>query len=451
MNRDPLIVLRNNKRDLVVATHVCRLWRGILTSKPGFWTRINCEGDYDRVRSFLKRSEPEPIDVTVGKRRNLNDMLQPKDVTRMKTLYIKTEINKIVEMSNSLNQEKPYLQSLTIEGVERDHYHRPVYGNGLFGPYLPGSIPISCEFLGRHTPSLQRLTFRLVCPSVLSSMPLPNLTHIDWVAEKAHINLDELLKLFVSSPLLEDITIVAQFRPGGSRERVTLNKLRKMVLNDHHPNGSINLMHHLTAPNLSYLSITRTHVRDPQGRVPTIASILSTNSKRIPLLLEPTSVLYNSGPGNLSCTFGYSEPSKWLHISLSNSWGEIEPLISGWFVQGLPISFSKVQELKVQWAYRCHPLDDYPIGQFQNLLELSLEGEFEVDLLFELIQMNFDGPTPCPSLSKIQILSNSHGYNRQKLEGILKERVHHGAKVTEILEARSNKYAGAEIEELKWW
>lgn len=442
---------REKEGDLDVATHVCARWRAILTSTPYLWTKVDFEHPA-RASLYLERSKAALIDVTIGKSRDA--IIGPVGafigatpwVVRMKSLYIQTDMEQIKKIAERLCQKTPNLQSLTFEGKARRYSYSSLGGNGA-----GGAIYVPREFLGRHAPLLQSLTFRLVSPSVVFTFPLPKLTHIDWVAEAAHVVIEELMDLFVSSPLLEVIrmhVLVRRTQIHRPLKTVTLNKLRTLDWAD--CDGSLSLVPYLVAPELTRLSVKVTH--NPQHQRTTLSSILSPNPDHIPLLLEPTVVEYAYKQGNRSCRFSY-HGSELLSVREVTKDRNVDPSATRWFSPDLPFSFSGTQELVVEAAGGCPPLDDIPIKQFGSLRRLELTGE--TDSLIPMIQLNhgISGnvlSVPCPELSEIRITPKDHYFTLDVLAEVLRQRRgadYGGVKTVRIV--GRYKCARSQIEELR--
>jgi len=255
---------------------------------------------------------------------------------------------------------------------------------------------------------------------VVFTFPLPNLTHIDWVAETAHVVIEELLELFVTSPMLEVMKMHVLIRRTQMHEplkQVTLSKLRKLDWAD--CDGSISLIPCLVAPQLSELGIkiTRTSQR-PQS---TLSSILSPHADHIPLLLEPRAMDYVYRDGNRSCRFGY-EGAASLSIREVTKERLSDSPSGRWFPPDIPISFSGVQELSVESVGGCPPLDDVPIERFESLKKLEFVGE--TDALVPMIQINRGNAVlvPCPDLSEIRVTPRDHYFSLAGLAEALRQR-----------------------------
>lgn len=409
-----VLEFRESEKELDAAIQVCGRWRMILTSTPHLWTKIDFEYP-TRASLYLERSKSSLIDVTVGKSRDT--IVGPVGtfigatpwVSRMKSLSLQTDMEQIKKIAERMCQKTPELRSLTFEGKPR-RYSYSYYSGASAG----GAIYVPREFLGRHAPLLQNLTFRSISPSVVFNFPLPNLTHIDWVAESAHVVIEELTELFLNSPLLEFIRMNVLIRRTQMHEplkEVTLNKLRKLDWAD--CDGSLSLVPCLIAPRLSELTIKVTH--NPRNQRSTLSSILSANTNRIPLLLEPTGLEYVHKNGIVSCRFRYSGTASSITIREVLKDRSSDSPVPRWFSPEIPFSFSGTRELTVEAAGTCPPLDDIPIKLFDSLQRLEFVGE--TDSLVPMILY-----VPSPELSTIQITPKEHYFPLEGLAEVLEKR-----------------------------
>lgn len=445
----PKILLRvvagfQGERDLIAATHVCAQWRAILTSTPYLWTKINFEHS-TRANIYLERSKTALINITIGKSKGINGPAEilsgapPSWIARTRSLCIQTDNENIKKVAGRLFQEMPNLQSLTIEGKQNQPYNPYYLPNG---PDVGGAIYIPAGFLGRHAPLLQRLTFHLVCPSVVLNFPLPNLTHIDWVSKTALVAIEGLLELFGSSPLLEDIRMHAWVQRtilvDLPLKVVTLNKLHKLDWAD--CNGSLNLIKScLITPVLSNLALEVTH--HPQDQWATLPFV--SNNNHVCFYLKPTTVEY-------ICQRIISKYTTLPSISRVKEGYVSNHTINHWFPPSLPISFSRTQRLTITTNCYQSPLSDFPIWMFKNLHGLFLIGE--IDSLVQIIKVNHKKFVPCPSLLEIGISPiGSNTFTPGKLRNILKERKEagHGVKTIQITQEGWYECKKADIKELE--
>ncbi|KAF9785490.1 hypothetical protein BJ322DRAFT_1063465 [Thelephora terrestris] len=409
-----VLEFRDNDKVLDVAIKVCARWRSILTSTPHLWTEVDFEYPA-RASLYLERSKSALVNVTVGKSRDA--IVGPVGsfigaipwVARMKSLSLQTDMDQIKKIAERLCHKTPHLQHLTFEGKPR-RYSYSYYSSAGTG----GAIYVPREFLGRHAPLLKSLTFHSVSPSVVFNFPMPNLTHIDWVAETAHVVIEELLELFVSSPLIEVMTMDVLIRRTQMHEplkQVTLSRLRKLTWAD--LDGSLSLIPCLIAPQLSELSIKVTH--NPRNERSTLSSVLSNDPNRIPLLLEPTAFETIYKNGSRSCRFSYADDNAFLLIREVLKDRGTDSEIGRWFTPDIPFSFAGTKELTVEAAGGCPPVDDIPIEQFESLQKFDFMGE--TDSLISLIRN-----TPSPELSEIRIFPKEHYFPLDGLVEVLRQR-----------------------------
>ena len=422
---------RKSDKDLISATHVCARWRAILLSTPFLWTKIDFE-DIVRASAFIERSKSSLIDVSVAKTRSF---LGPEGVflgaipwvARMRTLHIHAEEEQIKTIAKRLCHQTPNLQTLSLKG--RPGRFSSTGGSG------GGAIYIPHEFLGRHAPSLRSLTFSSVSPSVVFNFPLPALTNIDWVAESAHVAVEELLDLLASAPLLEVVKIHVRVRRTRAYEplrEVILSRLQKLDWGDHE--GSTSLVTCLIAPELNDLTLRVT--RNPQNPPITLSTILPHLGSSLPLLVEPKSLEYAYRNGTRSCHFTY-ETGNMLIREVPTA-RTTNPTIERWLSpEDIPISFGRITELNIEASDGCLPIDDVPIERFENLRTLGLVGE--TDSLAPMIRPNLGISggvlsVPCPALSEVWITPKHTNFPLGELVDVLRERKEagHGVKTVRI-------------------
>ena len=426
-----------------MATQVCARWRTILIASPFLWTKVDFS-DIMRASTFIERSGPALIDVSVAKSRSF---LGPEAiflgaipwVDKMRSLYIHAEEEQIKTMAKRLCHPTPNLQSLIIKGQPSRFQSPARTGCAIYIPH---------EFLGRHAPSLQSLTFSSISPSVVFSFPLPKLTNIDWVAETAHVAIEELLELLASSPLLEVIRMHVRARRTRAFEPlvgVTLHNLRKLDWGD--CEGPISLAACIITPQLNDLTLRVTN--NPPNPPMTLSAILPTQPCQFPLLLEPDSLKYTYQYGSRSCRFTYDKATFFLReVAVSRT---ANHNIDRWFSSDTPMSFAKTVELTVEASGGCPPLDDIPIELFYGLRTLVLAGE--TSALIPMIRPQYgvsrtSVTVPCPSLSEVWITPRSVSFPLSILAEVLRERreAGYGVKTVRIWEKR--ECVDAEIREL---
>jgi hypothetical protein len=408
---------RRTDKDLIMATHVCARWRSILLSTPFFWTEIDFSNTIC-ASVFIERSRAALIDVSVAKSRSF---LNPEAVflgaipwvSRMKSLYIYAEEEQIRTIAKRLCIPTPNLQSLTIKRQPSRSQSPGRRGCAIYIPH---------EFLGRHAPSLQSLTFSSISPLVVPSFPLPKLTNIDWVAETAHVAIEELLELLASSPLLEVIRMHVRARMTQSYlplMGVTLNNLRKLDWGD--CEGPISLAAFLIAPELNDLTLRVTS--NPKNPRITLSTILPSQTSQFPLLVEPKSLKYTYQHAARSCRFAYENAIFFVREVPGSR--TANPTIDRWFSSNTPISFGQTLEMTVEASGGCPPLDDIPIELFYGLQTLMLAGE--TNTLVPMIRPSHGisrstTSVPCPALSEVWIAPRGVSFPLRVLAEVLRER-----------------------------
>ena len=448
-----ILEFRASERDLIAATHVCVRWRTILTSTQSLWTKVDFEDTF-RASLYLERSKAALIDVMVGKTRSC--VIGPEGaflgaipwVARMKSLYIQAEEDQIKTIATRLCHKTPKLQHLTLKGQVRQYVSAMTMNT--FGNTGGGAIYVPPDFLGRYAPELLSLTFSAISPSVVFSFPLPKLTHIDWVAESAYVVIEELLDLFVSSPLIEVIKMnvkVRRTRAYESLRQVTLRRLRRLDWTD--TDGLISLIPCLTAPELSDLAVRVTRSSQPQ--MVNLSTILPPHSGHFPLLIEPNGLEYVYQYGTHQCRFRYDRPAFFLVRELSKT-RTIDNVVGRWLTTTVPISFSQMEMLTIEASGGCPPIDDIPIRNFERLQTLSLVGETESLVPMIRPVRGVSGGyawVPCPELTEITISPKDHSFRLAQLAEVLAERKEAGRGVKKIRIYGESRCLPNQINELR--
>ena len=446
-----VLEFRKSERELITATHICARWRTILTSTPSLWTKIDFE-DSIRASAYLERSKAALIEVNVGRTRSC--LVGPEGaflgaipwVARMKTLNIRAEEAQIKAIAARLCHETPNLQHLALRKLPRSYHSSMSMGSESGG----GAIYVPPKFLGRHAPELRSIKFLAISPSVVFTFPLPKLTHIEWIAESAYVVIEELLDLFVSSPLLEVVKMSVKVRRTRSYEplrEVTLANLRTLDWTDHE--GLISLIPCLTAPQLHDLAVRVT--RSPQPQTVTLSSILPPHGGHFPLLLEPNGLEYTYQSGARSCRFRYDKPAALFVREISHTRITDNP-VGRWLSPSAGISFAPMKTLTVEASGGCPPLEDIPIRQFESLRTLVLVGE--TDSLVLMIRPNRGtsggfSSVPCPALSEVQISPKGSYFHLDQLAQVLGERKEAGYGMKTVRIFGENRCFPSQLKELR--
>ena len=370
---------------------------------------------------------------------------------RMKSLYIQIWLDYDLENAFKIANSEGYISEIIVPLCQNAQNLQSLEIHRLFYPDDDESIdtPIDLphDLLG-NAPSLQTLKFKLVSPPANSTFFLPNLTRINWwdPAPKKPASFEDLLKFFGSCPQVESIRINVRTLTGEPSKEVTLENLREFEWTDQC--GFNSLAPYIIAPKLTRLEISLASDRNPQQAQPTTPlSILPPDRVHIPLLSEPTMMVYECSSYQW-CVFRDPAHGRKLRVF------EYEPLEdpSNWFSRLVrPISFSKVQQLGINYLAGCSPLVNFPIREFENLNELYLRGDVEL-LLPILLGPKHDEQEPSiPKLSKIHISDgpNRFSFTPSTLTDVLRQRKEAGCTVVKIVCIPQLYHTDPDIEALR--
>ena len=414
------------------------------------WTKIDFRNP-EHAKCCLERSGSAPIDVTVE---NITEEeLGPTPwVERTRSLFVGAgryespeNLLKIVER---LCQNAPNLQSLEIIGrIETPYNDKPIV--------LPPNLLA-------NAPSLHTLKFFHVSPSIVPTFSLSKLTCIEWYDPgrpsrsaplspwATRFSFENLLKLFESSPLLEKakIEVPVQNPMGKPLEKVTLNNLHRLEYW-----GSNSLVHYIVAPKLTWLTIDVFKDDNSQHQPTTPSSILPPDLLHIPLLSEPTRVIYRCEPDendeNVTihrCIFCYPTKGHELYVGEYISHGYSYE----WFPHLVHPFSSKVLELDLTLIDMAVFPVHFAIGKFEKLEKLHLKKN--ISWLLAVLKRDTGGPVPCNMLSEIHVVGSNKDKDRpfdsSMLRSLLSERKKSGCEVKNLHISKLNVTAQA-IEELK--
>ena len=196
---------------------------------------------------------------------------------------------------------------------------------------------------------------------------------------------------------MEFIEIRVETLTGEPSKEVTLENLGEFVWTDEY--GLNSLAPYIIAPKLTRLDIDVTNRNPGRAQPTTPSSILPPDRVHIPLLSEPTTVVYVCGPSQ-KCVLRYPTDGHELQVIEYRSRKDS----SNWFSHLVrPISFSKVKKLEIDFAVGRRPPVNFPIRMFEDLEELHLRGDVE-SLLPILLGPERDELASCTrKLSKIYI------------------------------------------------
>lgn len=214
---------------LIYLTHVCHLWRQIITAYPTFWTRIRFGGkdmSGSLANVFFQRAKGCNMDVHVSLqpalRRRRPISLSPRNLIIPKLLPGQ-RIRTLSVWSHSWDG----IQNLIGEWAD---VLFPLKELALDVNDEPGRLPHSNVSVGETLKSLKLTGFAILG---LSHIRAPNLTVLELLdPSPVHCSVNALLDFFDITPCLEDVHVSSSgsynFPP--SYRKATLSHVRRITL-----------------------------------------------------------------------------------------------------------------------------------------------------------------------------------------------------------------------------
>jgi len=234
-------------KDLIVATHVCRHWRNILTASPPLWSSLDNEFmDENLVATYMDRCGGTPLDVSFSSELTKNVPFLKKLVlcsSHIRKIHVPcVPWYHISEISDAFDTPLPLLRDVefsTGHGESPPPFRRP---------FLAGATNLASLHLSDHN----------VPPGTLLHFIIPSLTHLTLIFSDPRIPMvGEILELLRTSPLIEDLRIHADVlldapedNPAlpGRFESVDLLCLRNIHFNWATPRSQHTLLVHIQHP-----------------------------------------------------------------------------------------------------------------------------------------------------------------------------------------------------------
>ena len=273
---------------LITATHVCRSWRNLFTSRPSLWTQLDCT-HVEKTRVYAERSKLSPLDVSLWEDEvipHFNDalLLTIPHLSRLGSLSLVGSSDDLVDIINQhLHCTAPFLEESKIRFTGSPH-------------------PVEVTIFDGNLSSLRELRFSRVSTS-LPWVNMPNLTTFclrHFPSSK--ISVTQLLDFFESAPPLSSITLWKASLTTSDAPRgraVTLPHLKFLQISTSPANFA--LMKHLSIPSGAVL-ILDFHFHGEGSPIPlrlpksfdSLKNILPTTP--IILLCDPSLSLRLNGP-----------------------------------------------------------------------------------------------------------------------------------------------------------
>ncbi|KAF9783377.1 hypothetical protein BJ322DRAFT_148945 [Thelephora terrestris] len=235
-------------RDLITATHVCTHWRNTIIASPTLWSCLDNDAMHeDLVAAYVDRCGGAPLYVTFSpdmslKNTSLLEKIIPRSSHIRKLCFPRIPWSLIGEFSNAFKAPLPLLREVDID-ISYDLEPPPFEREFLAG--ATNLVSLSLRDCDRQSGTL----FRFVIPS---------LTHLKLHFDDPRIpSVGELLTLFRSSPLIEDLHIQADIVLDASEDNpafpdrfqsVDLPCLRKIHLDWITPRSQYTLLTHINYP-----------------------------------------------------------------------------------------------------------------------------------------------------------------------------------------------------------
>lgn len=377
---------RSCESDLVAATHVCPSWRSTLTTTPYLWTRIRFgyRNDIDRILTYLERSKPETIDVSITANifYNLEGLKHfAPHISRTRSFVIQGGHGVHDASSLLLCRPTPSLEHLEIharEGPARGHDN----------------------FLGRQALSLRSMAFKGAFPVLGSSFPLPNLAelHLRLTRDAHPFHISSFSRFLSSCPKLQKLNIDisdALFHDATFGHALSLESLEEL----HYKCSACDqLLPLLDLPRLKLLrgSLLQNafHTSQP-GSVCELANHLPYNGQE--LVAGATQMFYISN----ECSQMLKLSGEDVDMSITASRPAHSPI--NWFSDETYIPFGQITDLKVE----IHAItEDLSFGRFKNLTRFQMISSTGcTDRILRLLYPDPGAGIPCPSLQKIRCAS----------------------------------------------
>ncbi|KAH9890692.1 hypothetical protein C8Q73DRAFT_135710 [Cubamyces lactineus] len=214
--------------DVVAASHVCRHWRAVAVGTPQLWTVITL-ANVDLVKEYLERSDPFPLDLSVGKRNSsFSDLATATegDMHRVESLDAQfQDLEDLDAFASNFIYSAPALRTLRLDfttaelsgSLEEDFQPPPIIPRLALNVNTVSATNMAFPLFASRT-SITTLHLRQKLPDFIPFLKM--LTHCPCLqellidGEPPLITWDDLsVQLAVDLPLARAITIRVDFMP----------------------------------------------------------------------------------------------------------------------------------------------------------------------------------------------------------------------------------------------
>jgi len=376
---------RDNEKELIAATHVCRYWRSCLSSVPSLWTNF-CFKNFDLARTYLKRCKSATISIRIPTTWDPS-LFEYIVHSAAKVGSICLRGPSYVVIRWLLGIDKPLLSLRSLELA--------VWPEGL----SEGLRTLPSGFLDLQAPSLRSLVLRGVYPPAYITLPNLSVLTLQFYENAAPICLDRVVALLSQAPNLQELDLfigghVFFIDPGV----VTLGHLERfrLVVGGILP---IHIFSPMRLPRLQSLTLTvALYMNNPSF---TLANFLPPS--HCLSLANVDQMLYDVDsvvPSSRVVTFG-TQRLKVVVCVHPNPHSPIhDRAFMGWLSNTSPVPLAQIKRVCISGSLR-H--GEIPFTAFKNLEVLQSRRSSNRGIFVALSSRSADGLIPCPRLRKLEV------------------------------------------------
>ena len=220
--------------ELIMLTHVCRIWREIFKSRSSLWVSLHCR-DVEKTRVYIQRSKSSPLKVSLTTSNYHSNalLLVVPHINRLSSLSAWGSADIVPDLIRNFSDPAPLLQGLKI-GPLSDNTHTPT----LFATLFNGDISSLRELF---IAGVTHLPWRN-----MSNLKVLELYHDPGIADTLFVT--QLLDFIENAPLLSDTTLYSIPASSNipSRGVVPIPHLKKLTL--YSPSEGSTFLRYLSIP-----------------------------------------------------------------------------------------------------------------------------------------------------------------------------------------------------------